>query len=130
MNCSDWRRALVAVLIATGLVWPQAASADRLMNTDPRCVQLAEEVLTQPKTAGAELIEGLITCLRTETYYFENGAARAAFVAIGEPAVPAPGRGLDNKDSTIAGGSAPALGANGGKGGGPGPPLQDGVRQE
>jgi len=99
-------------------------AAGQLSNTDQRCVRLADEILTQSIAAGPDQIDGLIRCLPGERFYFDKGAARAALVAIGEPAVPALVRALDSTDFTVSEGAAQTLGAMGPKARGAVPALE------
>jgi HEAT repeat protein len=85
---------------------------------------LADEILTQSIAAGPDQIDGLIRCLPGERFYFDKGAARAALVAIGEPAVPALVRALDSTDFTVSEGAAQTLGAMGPKARGAVPALE------
>lgn len=88
-----------------------APAAKRLMNTDPACVSMAEQVLAQ--TAASDLIDRLVKCLPGEQFYFDNGAVKAALVQIGEPAVPALVQALDSPNYAQSEGAAQTLGAMG-----------------
>jgi hypothetical protein len=85
----------------------------RLMNTDRRCMALAAQVRAQPAGATAETVAQLIQCLDTEYFYFDKGAAGAALVAVGAPAIPALIEALDNSQFYIAEGAARVLSAMG-----------------
>ncbi len=92
---------------------PIAAPPSRLMNTDGRCVQLANEVLGGAIREYAETIDRLVRCLPGEAFHDERGAARAAFVRIGEPAIPALVHNLENDDFNFSDGAAQTLAAMG-----------------
>lgn len=94
---------------------PAAAqtTAARRMNTDPACVAAADEILVEHKDAREDRIAVLVACLSTEQVYFKDGAALAALVAAGKPAVPALIAALDSQDASASEGAAIALGALG-----------------